>query len=51
MRSKRELLNIKTTIYINRSLENEIMVVADEKEMKFNETVRFLLQRGLENCQ
>lgn len=31
MKSKKELLNIKTTIYINRSLEDEILSIASVK--------------------
>lgn len=46
--SKKERLNIKETIYLNHSLESEILKLSEKKGTGFNETIRFLLRKGLE---
>ena len=46
--SKKERFNIKESIYLNRELADAIDSVSESKDMGFNATVRYLLERALQ---
>ena len=46
--SKRERFNIKETIYLNRTLSDALSDVGEARDMNFNQTVRYLLEKALQ---
>lgn len=46
--SKRERFNIKETIYLNRTLADALSDVGEARDMNFNQTVRYLLEKALQ---
>lgn len=48
---KKEVHNIKKTIYLNRSLDEMIMKIAEENKCSFQKTMRYLIKNGIKNKQ
>lgn len=48
---KNEVHNIKKTIYLNRSLDEMIMKIAEENKCSFQKTMRYLIKNGIKNKQ
>ena len=49
MSKKRERFNIKETIYLNRELSDALFKVGEARDMNFNQTVRYLLEKALKS--
>lgn len=45
----KEKVNIKNTIYLNRSLDEAINHIAEENKWNFQKTLRYLLSKGIED--
>ena len=45
--SKKERFNVKETIYLSRNLADAIDNVSESRNMGFNATVRYLLEKAL----
>ena len=45
---KKERYNIKETLYLNRELSDAIFKVGESRDMNFNQTVRYLLEKALQ---
>lgn len=43
-----ERFNIKQTIYLNRTLDDEISEFCKNNDMGFNSAIRYLLQKALQ---
>lgn len=47
--SKKERFNIKESIYLNRELSEAIDKISEKRNMGFNATVRYLLNKAIED--
>ena len=45
--SKKDYFNIKVTVYLSRKLESKIVECADKREKGFSDTIRYLIEKGL----
>lgn len=45
---KKEKYNIKNSIYLNNTLETKILKIADDNNCNYQKTLRYLLNKGIE---
>ena len=50
MKKRKDYYNVKVTVYLNRDLESRIIENAEKRDKGFSESIRYLIEKGLEEA-
>lgn len=48
MKKRKDYYNVKVSVYLNRDLESRIIENAEKRDKGFSESIRYLIEKGLE---